>query len=122
MKVLASLLMLVAADKVRYAFDEAAAAKKEVAGWPHTYQNCVAGTCRGADQIKSYMPCVEGLYFPGGSEYKKFGSNMKVTLYLRNRCKGYHEYHHVLGCTKSDVWVEETLPWPVQSYKVESCV
>ena len=77
---------------------------------------------RGADQIKSNMPCVEGLYFKGGSEYKKIGSNMKVTLYLRNRCEGYYEYHHVLPCTKSDVWVEETLPWPVQSYKVESCV
>ena len=46
--------------------------------WPHTYQNCVAGTCRGADQIKSNMPCVEMLYHKGGEEYKKFGANLKV--------------------------------------------
>ena len=46
--------------------------------WPHTYQNCVAGTCRGADQIKSNMPCVEGIYHEGGAVYKKFGANLKV--------------------------------------------
>ena len=90
-------------------------------GWPHTYQNCVAGTCRAADQIKSDVDCVESLYLEGGSEYKKIGSNMKVTLYLRNRCAKYHEYFHVLDCTKSDTWVETTLAWPVQSYKVEAC-
>ena len=122
MKVLASLLMLVAANKVRYAFGDAALEKKEMTSWPHTYQNCVAGTCRGADQIKSNQPCVEGLYHEGGQVYKKFGANLKVTLYLRGRCEQYHEYVHVLECTKADEWVEATLKYPVQSYKVESCV
>ena len=70
------------------------------------YENCVAGTCRAADQIKSDVDCVESLYLEGGSEYKKIGSNMKVTLYLRNRCQMYHEYSHVLDCTKSDTWVD----------------
>merc|ERR1719181_2675958 len=117
MKVLAILLSLVAAGAER-AFLEASMAKKGMSTWPHTYQNCVAGTCRGADQIKSNMPCVEGVYFNAGEEYKKFGANMKVTLYLRGRCESYHHYTHVLDCTSGDEWVSETLKFPVQSYKV----
>ena len=111
MQMLATLLTLTAASTMNMT----------TTGWPHTYENCVAGTCRAADQIKSDVDCVESLYLEGGSEYKKIGSNMKVTLYLRNRCQMYHEYSHVLDCTKSDTWVETTLSWPVQSYKVEAC-
>merc|ERR1719174_3150144 len=119
MKVLASLLMLVAADKVRYAFHEASLAKKGQTAWTHTYQNCVAGTCRGADQIKSNMPCVEGLYHAGGEEYKKFGANLKVTLYLRGRCESYHHYTHVLDCTSAEECVKSIYPSQHQPYKVE---
>ena len=33
-------------------------------------------------------------------------NKVEVTLYLRNRCQMYHEYSHVLDCTKSDTWVD----------------
>jgi len=95
---------------------------KQMSAWPHTYQNCVAGTCRGADQIKSHMPCVENLYHNIGEEYKKFGANLKVTLYMRNRCEQYYDKVHVLECTSADEWVAFSPKFPVQSYKVESCV
>merc|ERR1719158_15863 len=91
-------------------------------GWPHTYQNCQGSNCNAADQIKSDVPCVEFRDFKAGTPFKKFGSNLKVTLYLRNRCESYHTYNQVLECTSGDEWVEWESTYPVQSYKVESCV
>lgn len=91
-------------------------------GIPAGYEVCMAGTCQTGDGMTwSQESCVnEADRFPPGSEYKKIGNSLKVTIYMESSCEEYSTYTAVLDCGTSD-WVSQTISWPVQSFKLEMC-
>ena len=89
---------------------------------PFNYQHCLGDMCNGADQIAERGKCVEHRNYKAGTVFKKIGSGIKVTYFLRNRCEPYSKYSHVLDCAKADAEQTLTSEFPIQSYMVESCV
>ena len=122
MKVLASLLVTVAAN-----LREVAHANKQNSTLPFNYMHCFDGTCNHGGDIAVDKGCQDMRWFSmkdKGADFKKLGSGIKVTYYMRNRCEQYHSYQHTLDCTSADEEVSWTNKgeFTVQSYKVESCV
>jgi len=89
--------------------------------------HCFDGTCNYGNDIAVDAGCQDMRWFSmsdKGADFKKLGSGIKVTYYMRNRCEQYYSYQHTLDCTSADeevVWSNKG-EFTVQSYKVESCV
>ena len=125
MKVIASLLVTVTAFLRNT--EVVHADKVNKTALPFNYYHCFDGTCNHGNDIAVDAGCQDMRWFSmtdKGADFKKLGSGIKVTYYMRNRCEQYHSYQHTLDCTSAD----EEVTWSnkgeftVQSYKVESCV
>merc|ERR1719352_1751054 len=114
MMVLASLLVTATA-----LLREVAHVNKANTSLPHNYVNDILVDQGCQDMKWLSMAANEG----GGETFKKLGSGIKVTYFMRNRCEQYHSYQHTLDCSDSDVEMSwsNSGEFTVQSYKVESC-
>ena len=89
MKVIASLLVTVTAFLRN---TEVVHADKVNSTLPFNYYHCFDGTCNHGNDIAVDAGCQDMRWFSmtdKGADFKKLGSGIKVTYYMRNRCEQY---------------------------------